>query len=194
MKGQTDTRATTCVLELLLHGFHAVSNQCNKLQARCEVLETKEREHAKRCREKETASWQQEAPTKEAGITLKPAPHKRKKTPPHECDVPPFAPWKTSDGPCHRCNHRWSQGNRTENFPMDPFSWKSLMNKMYVNWTWGDSRCAADENYVHIPTSLAQSLWSAELIGTEEMNNIDTLIRTKLFLPFLKDHDKPLFV
>ena len=125
---------------------------------------------------------------------MKPAPHKRMKTPPPECDVPCFAPWQTSDGPCHRCKHRWSVVNRSENFPMDPASWKTLMNKMYVNWIWGDSRCVAEENYVHIPTSLAQSLCSANIIGADEMNKVDTLIRTKLFLPFLKNHDKPLFV
>ena len=197
IKNMTCTEANTCVLELLLHSIDVISNRCNKLEARCEMLETEGKALAKRCREKDTACQQQEAPTNEGAVTLKPAPHKRMKTPPPEDPefaVPFFQPWFTSAGQCHGCKHRWSVANRSENFPMDKGSWETIMGKMYINWTWKDAKCKAQDSYVNIATSLTQSLWAGKVIGEEEVTKVDTRIRTKLFQPYLSNHDKPLFV
>ena len=81
---------------------------------------------------------------------------------------------------------------------MDPDSWQTIMDKMYVDWSPQKASegewCKAHNDYEHTPANLVASLSACEVIGYNEVNEIETRFRSKMFQPHLYNDDKPLFM
>ena len=176
--GRDASDDTTALIEILLVGI------CN-LADRCAALED--------------AAMRDAAASSSTPHDVQPA--KKKKTVGASLefyDLPELDAWPTTAGKCHKCGHKWSHNNRKDIFPVDTQVWKTIMEKMFADWSAEKmstgQQCRLLDSYIHTAANVAASLASFEIIKEDEIAKVEARLRNRLFQPDVRGDSKALWL